>query len=96
MNLIELMQFWALLNKTALRSRNNQKHPLRIVWLFSGALQEHISKLRIELCSGSDYQTRNDTLIKISEVEQLVARRAHNPEAVGSNPSLATTQFKDP
>ena len=27
-------------------------------------------------------------------VEQLVARRAHNPEVVGSNPSPATTDKK--
>ena len=28
-------------------------------------------------------------------VEQLVARRAHNPEVVGSNPSPATTETPD-
>ena len=27
-------------------------------------------------------------------VEQLVARRAHNPEVVGSNPAPATTQTR--
>ena len=34
-------------------------------------------------------------LYKLNEyrgVEQLVARRAHNPEVVGSNPSPATTE----
>ena len=32
--------------------------------------------------------------IQYREVEQSVARRAHNPEVVGSSPTLATKQTK--
>ena len=31
-----------------------------------------------------------ETFCKHCEVEQLVARRAHNPKVVGSSPALAT------
>ena len=31
-------------------------------------------------------------MIKYRGVEQLVARRAHNPKVVGSNPTPATTK----
>ena len=34
-------------------------------------------------------------LNKYRGVEQLVARRAHNPEVVGSSPSPATTKLSD-
>ena len=35
------------------------------------------------------------TIIKIYRgVEQLVARRAHNPKVVGSSPTPATKQFE--
>ena len=34
-------------------------------------------------------------LNKYRGVEQLVARRAHNPEVIGSNPFPATTKLSD-
>ena len=41
------------------------------------------------------YAIQCDIITKLKKyrgVEQLVARRAHNPEVVGSNPSPATTK----
>ena len=38
-----------------------------------------------------------DIIIELNKyrgIEQLVARRAHNPEVVGSNPSPATTNAR--
>ena len=33
-------------------------------------------------------------LLEYREMEQLAARRAHNPEVVGSSPTLATNNIK--
>ena len=38
------------------------------------------------------YLGTQERATKYRGVEQLVARRAHNPEVVGSNPSPATTK----
>ena len=54
----------------------------------TGAFQKSLMK---GLTWGAVYGIINE-LDKYRGVEQLAARRAHNPEVVGSNPSPATTK----
>ena len=44
----------------------------------------------LDLYCGLWYYIQAERQIEYRGVEQLVARRAHNPEVVGSNPSPAT------